>query len=1322
MDPATSLTKDQVALEMLGYLNFSSGTSDARFLSNLNAVAGRLLAADPPQGNWWNQLGHWLLAQLEACRGTSAAFSHLEQAQAVIPLVLDGLLPAYRDFHRELLFHQSQADLFQPFFVGRAFEAALEQGPAWHDRERIVAGALGRLNDFVGHRPVAVLRTAHKIEPYPHELVRPIPIYIRGAGVAVGRYQGVIEQALAILAASPPEIQEQSWFDLDLLDELAVDPRAYDFDHPVNKRPNYQFGQWDPHYIDNLGRYRRFVLQQVTLDALVDRVDSPGELARGEALFEAGAVLAGVMLMAAGISGRGPDTHDSAVTLATLLPTIAGYRDAFYSALLQGLAGPHGQRLRAEAAALKQPFGGARQHLNQRLARLRAIQLQHVHLAQLFARMGYPQASSRQARVVPVASARLLCEINGRLTAAHHAIDRVQLEEAGRLLPEIEDLLQRAIECGALVDPWNILGFQGQFSLFPAVENSVRDHRVDVLVHLLSEIFGLYARLQGEVAARGQAALAETLSGRLAAFARWWDRFATLDVQGVEHVSGREAAESAAHVAAALGAWHQAGAAAGDLGFWRKHVQSFNSPKAYALVVEALLEKRDFVASMALLIQWIGRAEQVPLLDGEYSFCDLAIAWLQALREPSPARARTDPSARQAAAPDPPTADQRWQWCTRFFDYLVANAEEYWEVPRFELANNASGQSRPSDDDPDDGNRHGLFSAAYEEVSYRDSTDDGLEADMLQGGPPVGDVELNLEFERLAKRLLFLSTLARLWKIAAACSVAAGDRAGHDEVLRAWFARAVANRRDLFDLLKTVHRYPLNEPAAGRESLLEYNRRRAAKEWLLARIIAACVDTSDAARLLAAAAESLDAGSDLAAWEQSAVDVLRAMFRGDAQRTQACFAALRPLLEQEPIVYVPLARHGAPGQIVGAYTLQQLLLGLLAGFPRLGLLAETCQVIETAHNMEQHRPPGKPAITEFGRLFEAGYRSLVEALVRAAGRQPAAGDSEDLAAVSDAELIECLERLTESLLRHWLAHSRSLRLSVLEKVADSDRWQELKEFVARYGGDLFTVKFCNLDNLRAILHQGVDRWLGRLEERDDEAGRPALLDDLDRGIPRQTAVERLTLAIEALAQNHPEFRDYKTSTTQSDRGELLYILLDFLRLKASYDRFAWNVRPLLIAHEILVRHGRMSAADRWRQATADRTAKVADWHEKRLAELSRQYGVRLPAVADRIGERFARPLAIDRLRALIAPANDEARQACPGLSFELLEQYLAEFVANPSGSGLDVPAWLSALEDEADHLSNARRRLGRPADADPAVPLLPVTWHEVVARIKPIEA
>jgi len=89
-------------------------------------------------------------------------------------------------------------------------------------------------------------------------------------------------------------------------------------------------------------------------------------------------------------------------------------------------------------------------------------------------------------------------------------------------------------------------------------------------------------------------------------FAAWWDQFASTEVGGVEGISGAEIAESAEHVATALRAWHEAGTAAGDVAFWRGHVERFRSPKAYALVVEALLEQRDPVAAMAVEHGWRG--------------------------------------------------------------------------------------------------------------------------------------------------------------------------------------------------------------------------------------------------------------------------------------------------------------------------------------------------------------------------------------------------------------------------------------------------------------------------------------------------------------------------------------------------------------------------------------------------------------------------------------------------------------------------------------------------------------------------------------------
>ena len=257
--------------EMIGYLNFSSGASDTSFLKNLDSLVAGIERRLDGNCDALTVLCEWLVRRMDELELQGGTFGDVSQARAVVAVLQKNLLPAYRQFHRDLLWHQSDAELWRPLFLGRAFEAILSQGGPWNETERIVGSALETLNDYIGYRPVAVLE-AQPTEPYPHERVRPIPLYIRGVGVACGRYEELITRALNILANSDPEIRRQAWFDPELMDELALDPRAYEFDHPAGKRPNYHFGQWDQELVDNRGNYRRFVLQQITLDSLLSRI------------------------------------------------------------------------------------------------------------------------------------------------------------------------------------------------------------------------------------------------------------------------------------------------------------------------------------------------------------------------------------------------------------------------------------------------------------------------------------------------------------------------------------------------------------------------------------------------------------------------------------------------------------------------------------------------------------------------------------------------------------------------------------------------------------------------------------------------------------------------------------------------------------------------------------------------------------------------------------------------------------------------------------------------------------------------------------------
>ena len=349
-------------------------------------------------------------------------------------------------------------------------------------------------------------------------------------------------------------------------------------------------------------------------------------------------------------------------------------------------------------------------------------------------------------------------------------------------------------------------------------------------------------------------------------------------------------------------------------------------------------------------------------------------------------------------------------------------------------------------------------------------------------------------------------------------------------------------------------------------------------------IITTSVETADGARSLCAALEHAAPAGGLAGWEPAAQRVFRAIFRGDAAGVRKAWPELAAALATEPLLYVALAKGGRPQRIVASRNVQRVLRRLLVYLPRLGLLHETFCLIRTIHDMERNHAVGPGAVTEFDQMFAIGCRGIIRALAVASenwfprrGNDPGGNPAEN-------ELVEFVERAMEALLQCWLEHSRRVRLSVLEGVADDAQWQSLRKFIEQYGADLFTQKFMNLGNLRGILHQGVDAYLQSLLDDPDAEPQLHLLSDLGRGVPRDQAVEWLGVAMEAVVENYTEYLDYNSTTTQSDRGEMLYTLLDFLRLAASYNRIAWNLRPVVLAHEVLVRQQRGAAAERWRRA------------------------------------------------------------------------------------------------------------------------------------------
>lgn len=1404
--------KDEDLVHVLGYLNFSSGKFDPKSIAALNRLYSWAMAGSPRQYSPyaglppWLTIQQWLQDRLGKLREEKEIFRQSDQASQVLQLVWLYLLPDYLDYHSDLLFHQEPEGLFNGLFLGRAIECVLQQGPPWEDVDRIVSGAIGQLNDYVGYRPVAVLE-GRRLEPYDHEWLRPIPLYIKDVGVAYGPYYEVISRALEIIRKTSPQILRDAQFDPNNLDELALDPRAYDFDHPVNKRPNYYFGQWDPHLMDQRTNYRRFVLQQVNVDALLARVHQPSDIPQDQLLTEAAAVLAGTMLMASGISGGNANSFSSTTTLVALLGQIANYRDAFYEEFLSQLTGPHAERLQAEAAIRRQPLGGARQQLNTQLARLRASQLEHVQLARIFARMGSATAAKEESDDVQVPSARILCRLDCLLTIGNQLLRRGELAKAIEIPDQIYDLIHRGIECGALVDPWNILGFSGNFPRFIGTDSTVIDERVHELVQIMEQTFGFLSRLWREAAATNNEALCKRTEERFRWLCDWWRKYAAHQVSDVQATDPQDSFESSHLVARALRLWHQGGAAAGDLKFWAPHADIFDSPKAYALVIEALLDRRDFVGSMALLVHWLSQASRVGLQSGNTSYSDLARIWLEKLFEDSTslgaqsniaeqseaedtslaAQNSADPSNQAQPSQQPESWDFIWANVERFFDYLEANGEGFWLVPEFRLGTQrrknkprsdssegllaAGGDNDDADSRDDEDGEQAIFGAAYEGVTYEDSTDDGVDGPVFEQDEGTTE-ELVAEAKRLGEHLTFLAALAQMWKLVAQSTHSLdspdGSRSERKNrvvaALRRWSEQCFTNRNAIIELLDQIQSYKIARGGTDTDSMTRYDRQRVVKESLMERILAAGVETADAGRMLIGAILALTDDRDgcqqllvgLPEDEIVTVELFGDLMAGRRQRVEDVFPEFLSTLRDQRLLYVSLARGGQSREIMTARVRRRALTHLLTWLPRQGFFYHACRLVDTARHMEHHNPVGHGAVTEFDDLFQIAFKSMVRCLVRNAYQWQATKVLNDPNAEKKKpeirtrtqkpprqflpgmanleldrlvdlnppepdteELVPLLEQLTEILLSSWLSHSRTLRLSVLETIDGSGTWKQLSEFIQKYGKGIFTQGFLRLANVRAILHQGVGNWLAQaMQNQDSEEVRP-LLDAIEnKEISTDEAQRWLAVVFEAIIDHFAEYKDYNSTTTQSDRGEMLYMLLDFLRLRVRYDRVCWNLKPVFWAHEVLVHTGCQNSAQQWRRALADRVSKESDQYLERLSKLQELYAMKMPTVADRLNERFVKPMTIDRMRALIRPAMRQLRASDreESRAFDLLVQEAHLMMREPTGVGLEVPAWLVMLEEEVDRVLHNHRTAPQVQRLEKAVPMISITRDELLAQ------
>ncbi len=618
----------------------------------------------------------------------------------------------------------------------------------------------------------------------------------------------------------------------------------------------------------------------------------------------------------------------------------------------------------------------------------------------------------------------------------------------------------------------------GQFPLFFAREDSIPDNRVEMLLELMEQIFDSCALIMSDAAATGQSAIHDAVLMQFQKLAEEWDRYATTTVNDLTHIHGMQSVRAATMAARALAEWRTSDRSGGDMAIWRRHAESFDVTSCFAQVVNSLLERKEHIAAMGLLMQWLSRADSVRLENGGHSIHTLLHRLMHSVCLES----------------DP---ENRWLMLRRLFAFMEANAGAFWAVPKLseytssKRRSGRSGESSEEDseslnlehlfDGGDDSEDHELFEASRDGVIYRDSTDDGNTGDTMDEGAAPGSTEFEVLYRQIEPRLKFLHTVGSLWGLAAVSisRLAAGEFTLDDNVrehLREWLKSIRTLLEGLADLVQEVRDFNIETYSANLEANLEYDVQLQCRFLLMQNVLSTTVEFLMAERLIGAVlAELPNRDNETKSLDHELSQMLTAIFARDAEAVRACFGPLCQELRKRPLLYVPFENGGQPATILKARTLQAIIRVMLGQLPRLGLLEETFQLLQTALQMEKTSRPLGQAVTEFDRLYRTGLSNSVEAILHSATKWK-------LRTSSQADgLFRRVQKLLDAYSELWTRHSGSMRLSVIEDLHDDQRAEEVRKFIDRYGDDLFHTRMLTLGNARAIVHHGAESLLEELE-------------------------------------------------------------------------------------------------------------------------------------------------------------------------------------------------------------------------------------------------
>lgn len=1196
----------------------------------------------------------------------------------------------------------------------------------------IVRRAMGHFHDFVGYRPVPILESGRKVRVHNGERHRPGILWWPGVGVAPIPEAPMVARTIHWLNHAPSDILEDAGFSMSALTELAVDLREYDHSQPAAQRPNHLFGEWDPERVDNKGRFTRMVVRSMLLRLLWDQVENPGPgdpTDRLERLEEAAILLAGVILMSAGVLGQGPESVDPTKSLAFIIPKIAAYRDAFYGQVMTALPKAHRMRLEAEARLLKQPLGRVRQSLNRAISAQRATQLQNRLLARLFGRLGLTELAMERIGSIRVPSVRLMVEFERLIQGWEEAPDPVN--DPFRWLRKAFHVVKKGVSCGAFADPWNLIGFQGLYPLGPAREDGIPDERLEDLRWMVSTLINECSRAHASASAQGEKKSRMRLRTLLGEVTEWWSKFPSMGVDDNDHPDAGSEFRSALRVARALGVWRSRGEVPADLPFWKKVLSTLETGEAVAEIFHVLLAHGDLQGALGILIYWIDAFDMHSTAEGRTDLTTLVglwdTAWREKLESINSAKGLSEQKQKDTAKPENQAAasldpkkesndssdlknstksdkgaetpeTKRLELVKvyrRAIDYIDANLPDDVAAPFLidgilnsddeedQEKQRDAGEEKPwsenSEDEDDDGEEESPWST---DEDAKGGLDDGLPGSDF----PAEEGLFNLEY--------YLGQFsAWVWML---------ERTLTEPILSGLITVCIdtmANRAAQFrKLMEHLSQAEVPLPGAEVDSVMEFERRRAMKFHTMERA-GEILFRLEALLCLAGRPGSDWGAKDLQVAYTKALGPTISPIDSDPKKSnpkihpqdkaslgQHAYEPFDPakidswiqLLIGRELLHKPMMADGQwqnwISNRMSLWFVQRTLRSLArnADFP--GII----KFLTKAHQAELSSSLTAPRVSDFHHYFEIAFVESFRAVFRVVS-------SASPSRIRSAGLFRGLMRLMEKFRAAWLAQGRQTRLSTLDSV-DDRQMEALRGFIRHFGRDLFPARLMGLGNIRGILDRGVAQHLANLERNRDPLDRNKLLEELGGSITMEDASSKLELILRAVAESYDCFKDYKSTTTVSDYGENLHVLLDFLRIKAAFTREVWNRGPWYLLHREMLEAGLREPLEEWIGEVMAEFRPIADQYLQKIADLEKRHGVRLLTVRQEIEEGLWMPMENESLHYHLrdlCELKEDSDQTAYKQGLVGFRKELAKWVGKPWGVGRDAPDWIRKLDDKS---------------------------------------